>query len=184
MQVSLPFSNNFLMSPLVIFLISAFCFAASDVFACCVLFESHIHRAFTAAFSYDTSNSQLIAHKGAQVETINPSECKPLFTHIPCADFFWKWFPWGYTREMISRVGMEHMIKTKVLWEHCFGSLCALGCTKESRPCNAMVGAAQNCQSINQAVNWTEKDCVVFKLLLCRNTISRVQTVPLTDVFN
>lgn len=90
----------------------------------------------------------------------------------------------GTQEKLFQMLGMEHMIKNEVLWEHCFGSLCALGSTKESRPCNAMVGAAQNCQLINQAVNWTEKGYVVFELLLCRNMISWVQTVPLTDVFN
>lgn len=65
----------------------------SDVLACCVFLESHIQRIFIAAFSYGTSNSQLTAHKGAQLDTINPSEPQPLFTHISKCRFLLEMIP-------------------------------------------------------------------------------------------
>lgn len=110
MQVSLPSSNNFLMSPLVIFLISAFCFA--DLWCVCMLcitWQPHLQGIYCSFLLWHQELSacvQLLAHRGAQVETVTPVLNASLYLLTSqCVDFFWKWFPWGYTREMISGVG-------------------------------------------------------------------------------
>lgn len=149
MQVSLPSLNKSLKSPLVISLISAFC-SADPWRACCVLLESHIHRAFIAAFSYGTSTSQLTAHKGAQVEAINPSEWQPLLTYISMCRFLLKMIP----MRVHKRNDLECWVWSTWSKTKCFGNtalgLCApLAGTKENRPCSAVVGAGQNCQLIN-----------------------------------
>lgn len=150
MQVSLPSSNNFLMSPLVIFLISASCFA--DLWCVCTLcitWKPHSQGTYCSFLLWQQQLSAHCTQEGSGRDNHPFWMTAFIYSHpnvqISFGNDFkcWVWSTWWKTE--------------------CFGAVCALGCTRENRPCSAVVGAAPNRQVINPAVNWTQKGCVDFK---------------------
>lgn len=96
----------------------------SDVFACCVLLESHIHRAFIAAFSYGTSNSADCTQGGTGRD--NQPFWMPAFIYShPSVQISFRNDSHEDTQEKWCQVlCMEHMIKPKCFRNIALG-LCA-----------------------------------------------------------
>lgn len=135
MQVSLPSSSNFLMSPLVIFLIRAFCFA--DLWCVCMLcitWKPHSQGIYCSFLLWHQQLSADCTQGGTGRD--NQPFWMPAFIHShPSVQIsFGNDSHEGTQEKWFQVLGMEHMIKPK-----CFGNtalgLCAhLGALRRTDP--------------------------------------------------